>query len=191
MKMKISELLNVFKKWSPIIDELNSDPEIDVEKLTKKEKMCLYAHYHDISESVGGGMTTFDQLSDESRLNSTTLPVSLKILKEINNFKNIIIVNAPLYSYYDKNIRAGNIYFTRQLSEILRDPDESFKDKNTNFSLEDLDGIEKYICSITAEYINKLVEENENKKIFLYIVVQNIMILDNQKLCWTTRLAVE
>jgi hypothetical protein len=189
--MKNSELLSIVKKWSPIIDELNSDPETDVEKLTKKEKMCLYAHYHATIENAYNLHTLpYKNISDESRLNESTLPMSLKIIKNVDNFENIIITNSPIYEYKGKSIREGTIEFSRELSEILNDPDETFKENKTEFSLDDLDRIEKIICSVTTNYLNNLIKENENKKIFLYLVIQAIMVID-KKICWNTRLAVD
>jgi len=190
--MKNSELLNIIEKWSPIIDELNRDPETDIEKLTKKEKMCLYAHYHALTEILNSLhiIPMSNEKTDESRLNKSTLPMSLKIIKNVDNFENIIITNSPIYEYNGKSIREGTIEFSRELSEILKDPDETFKENKTEFSLDDLDRIEKIICSVTTDYLNNLIKENKNKKIFLYLVIQTIMVID-KKIRWNTRLAVD
>jgi hypothetical protein len=187
--MKTSEFKSVVSRWSPIIKEIDNDPEIDIEKLTKEEKICLYAH--NISKLEKNYSSTNNNLhilypirienTDKQLINNSTLPISLKILKKINDFKNIIIVDSPVTKYGDKNVRVDDIEHSKDISDLLIED---------VLSVDDLNKIEDIIITIMDEYFEKLLSENVDKKIFLYIVVQSIRISNNKQLLWRTRLTV-
>lgn len=188
--MKKTELLKIVKMWSPIIDELNKESEINVEKLTKDEKMCLYAHYHsklestcvDTCNSLHILPSSNIKMTDDQILNNSTLPISLKILKNVNNFKNISIVNSPITELDGVTVRVGNIEHSKDISDLLIEDE---------LSLTVLSEIEDVLISSMNEFFEKLLSENPDKKIFLYIVIQSILIMKNEKkLLWGTRLAV-
>jgi hypothetical protein len=195
--MKKSEFTKIIEKWTPVIEKLEIDPVINIDKLSKNEKLCLYAHIHFLLENssiendymyTGNDLhilrPPFNITTNKILSNQSTLAMSLKILKKIEKWDNIIIVESPYNDYKNYKITVKNIEFTKDVSELLTEDE---------ISLDDISQIENIIITTMNEYFDKIIEENIDKKIFIYIVVQSISIMktgESKILLWRSKLSI-
>lgn len=172
-------------KWMPVIDTIKKTlKEEEEQNMTAEEKICIYAEYHSINEATNLNYingSTIDLLVNKNIDTSSTLPLSLKILTSFglnHDLKNIRIIPSPRYELYTgKVITSGDVEFVHPIN------------KNSETLQKNIDDI---IYNVMIDFLQK----NENKKIYIYLLIQSINIMDNVSdggsiLKWRTRIAFD
>lgn len=169
----------IIEQWMPVMDSLD---DINLEKISKKEKLCLYAHYYSENEKNNINSTLINLQPNVIDYNNTLLPIGLKILSKLSSLDNVIVVNSPNYKYENRYIQIGNLDITSNIEEYHGLSD-----------LEKAETIENIIIADTVDVLNK--EIKNNKIIFIYYVVSSIRLLSeypnsSRKICWTLRISI-
>lgn len=160
----------VVQKWEGVIKNLieenkrkliDKNKKIDQTKLTKIEKLCLYADYYEKIESLNNSNTLFNTPNNETKL--SLLPLSLNILICLNDLDNIYFIDAPRVDVNNKSYTVGDLEF-------------SF-DVNPDSKIEELE--EELITDKLKEHFETL---KKDKEVYIYSVVDNIKLLSEKTL---------
>ena len=131
---------NIIKKWMPIIDIL-----FENKTNSKKESLCEYAEQHALLENEY--KLVVNNLNNTSYVNST-LPISLKILSQINT--------DTIY------IKKSNKNNDKYIFEIKYEP-ELFGDTENYYTSE--------LIKLAVDYINNNIQD---KKLYTSYLVSSI-----------------
>jgi hypothetical protein len=185
--MENIDIEKVKDKWISLIEKVKMDiKEDELQKLTTDEKVCLYAEYHSLNEtlSICSSSNVFgaaiSNITNDVK-SMSTLPVSLKILTWFsleNDLKNVYISSSPRYDTpYGKTIQVGDLSFSKPINK---------NDQN----------LQQTMDKIIYDEMIKYFRDNNDKTIYIYMIIQNIKIIENisnggSTLVWTSRLYAE
>lgn len=164
MKNKNWDIKKIVRKWRPVIETLKFK-EFDI------KKVCEYAELHSLEESIESltvPMTTIEFLPG---MNKNLLPLSLMILKKVNDLSKIHFVSSPAFlinrngKHEPESVKTyafeTNISYDQIMSLV-----QIIGGINTESKIES-----DLITEISGK-INELI--NDENEIYVYLVAQSI-----------------